>query len=676
MGALSLPQPKGIGMSRVGIEQQRGLVYPNHQVEPWISGTFHYWRVNPALWADILDNIKAMGFGMVETYIPWGLHEIERGKFEFGEKEPSKNLEKFIQQVHQAGLKLVVRPGPHINAELTCFGYPPRIVYDPAIVAKEASGAFSVHDAYPKAFGNPSYASKKLYEETALWFDALAPILERNLYPNGPIVALQVDNETGYYFRTGAYLMDYGDDSIRWYRTFLEKRYGTIKVLNEVYGSHHESFATIEAPRCFEGEKLKDLPYYLDWSRYKEWQINECLRIIGNMWRERGVDGIPFFHNFFGPTNSPYNTNDAENGDYGLDVVGVDDYPRKEQYLTTSRKASYLAGTSKLPFIPEFGSGCWCLPLWENTFTVEDERFTTPLLFMFGLKAINYYMIVERDRWMGSPITVDNKIRAPYFDLYRQWNTFLRNYQFHQWDLQSDLLILANYDTERTLKALKLVENHFLHFLPEEAGYQENQSIFPYRLEEEHPRWAENQWSYALKHHLPLHCSDTLLPYEKMKGHKAVWVVTFEILDKKAQENLRRFAEEGGTVILGPLVPSLDENLHPFSAFSELKSGTEANIGKGKFVLLQKWDEKEVEKAMIGSNIQPIMEGLPSEILVTHFNKNGKVIYFLANPGDKEVPFTPHCKLIPLYGVTDGKVFTQRGITLQPWSVTVWEAVS
>ena len=144
-------------------------------------------------------------------------------------RNPAKNLEKFIQQVHQAGLKLVVRPGPHINAELNCFGYPPRIVYDPAIVAKEASGAFSVHDAYPKAFGNPSYASKKLYEETALWFDALAPILKRNLYPNGPIVALQVDNETGYYFRTGAYLMDYGDDSIRWYQTFLEKRYGTFK---------------------------------------------------------------------------------------------------------------------------------------------------------------------------------------------------------------------------------------------------------------------------------------------------------------------------------------------------------------------------------------------------------------------------------------------------------------
>src|SRR5581483_11295527 len=174
-------------MYRVGIEAHRGLVYPNRQVEPWISGTFHYWRVDPALWADVLSNIKAMGFGMVETYIPWGVHEIERGKFDFGEKDPAKHLEHFIQLVHQADLKLIVRPGPHINAELTHFGYPPRVLYDPKVAAKEASGAWSIHDAYPQAFPNPSYASKLLYEETALWFDALAPILKRNLFPEGPI---------------------------------------------------------------------------------------------------------------------------------------------------------------------------------------------------------------------------------------------------------------------------------------------------------------------------------------------------------------------------------------------------------------------------------------------------------------------------------------------------------
>jgi len=44
---------------------------------------------------------------------------------------------------------------------------------------------------------------------------------------------------------------------------------------------------------------------------------------------------------------------------------------------------------------------------------------------MFGLKAVNYYMIVERDRWMGSPVTADNQIRQEPFDFYRQWNGFL-----------------------------------------------------------------------------------------------------------------------------------------------------------------------------------------------------------------------------------------------------------
>jgi beta-galactosidase len=661
-------------MSRVGIEPQRGLVYENRQVQPWISGTFHYWRSDPGLWPDILSNIKAMGFELVETYIPWGVHEIERGRFEFGEKEPRKNLEKFIQSVHQAGLKLVVRPGPHINAELNYFGYPPRIVYDPDIVAKEGSGAFSVHDAAPKPFGNLGYASRKLYEETALWFDALSPILKRNLHPDGPIVALQVDNETGYYFRPAAYLMDYNADSIRWYQTFLEKRYGTLKALNDCYGSRYKTFSEIDPPRFFTGENLGDLPYHLDWSRYKEWQIHESLRVISGMWKERGVDRVPFFQNFFGPTNSPYNTNEAEQEVWGLDVVGLDDYQRKEVFLATARKAAYLSATSKLPFIPEFGSGCWSLPLWENTMTIEDQRFTTPLLFMFGLKAINYYMLVERDRWMGSPLTSYNKIRHPYFDFYRHWNTFLRKNQFHLWDLQSDLLILANYDTERILKALKAVEGHPIHYLPEELGYAESPSLFQFRLEEEYPRWSDNQWAYALKRHLPVHCSDTVAPFEKLKGHKAVWVASFEMMDKKAQENLRRFAEEGGTVLLGPLVPSLDEHTRPFSCFTELEKSPRARVGKGKMALLSGWDEAEIGKILAEAGIHPVLDSLPPDILATRFTRDGKELFFFANPSGQVVSFKPSRKLSPLYGVGDGK-FSHDQLSLQPWSVIVWEAV-
>lgn len=660
-------------MSRVKVRPQRGLELENGLVQPWISGTFHYWRTEPHLWPEILSNIRAMGFKMVETYIPWGIHEVERGRFEFGETNPRKNLEKFIQEVHQADLDLVVRPGPHINAELNYFGYPSRIVYDPDIVAKEASGAFSVHDAAPKAFGNLSYASRKLYEETALWFDALASILKRNLHPTGPIVALQVDNETGYYFRTGAYVLDYGDDSIRWYRGFLEKRYGSIDSLNECYGTRYRSFQEIGPPRFFAGKTLQDLPYYLDWSRYKEWQINECLRILAQMWRERGVEGVPFFQNLYGPLDSPYNTNELENGPFGVDVAGMDDYPRKDIYRTTARKASYLSGTSKLPFIPEFGSGCWCFPLWENTMTLEDEHFTTPLLFMFGLKAVNYYMLVERDRWMGCPLTSQNKIRPAYFDFYRHWNAFLGKNKFHDWDLQCDLLVLGNYDTERLLKAMKVVEGHPLHYLPDELGYAESPGLFQYCLEEEHPRWALNQWDYVLQRHLPVHCTDTEAPFEKLRGHKAVWVVTFEMMSRGAQENLRRYVEEGGTLILGPLVPSMDENTRPFCRFEELQKAQQAQAGKGRMVLLREWNIEEIDKALRESGIGPVLSPLPSEILATRFTRKGKELYFLANPGNQVVSFKPPQKLSPLYGVAEGK-FAHDMLSLQPWSVTVWEA--
>ncbi len=661
-------------MAKVSVAEQRGLVLAHGQVQPWISGTFHYWRVKPDFWAPILENIKKMGFEMVETYIPWGVHEIERGRFEFGETDAEKNLEKFFQLVHQAGLKLIVRPGPHINAELTHFGYPSRLMYDPLIAATEASGGYSVHDAAPKAFANPSYASQKLYNETALWFDALAPLLKRNLHPQGPIVSLQVDNETGYFFRTGAYLLDYSPESIGWYRTFLEKRHGTLKALNDCYGSRYASFEGIEPPRYFAGEKYQDLPYYLDWSRYKEWQINECMRRIAEMWRERGITEIPFFQNFFGPVNSPYNTNEAEQGNYGLEVVGLDDYQRKEVFFGTSRKSAYLAGSSKLPFIPEFGSGCWSFHLWENALNIGDQQFTTPLLFMYGLKAINYYMIVERDRWMGSPITVDNKIRKPYFDFYAGWNAFLAKTAFHQWDPPRDLLLLANYDIERAIKAMRVTEGHFLHFLPDELAYPDKPPMFQYLLEEECPRWTDNQWRYILKNHLPAFCSDTIISSEKMEGYKAVWVPTFEFMDQRAQKNLRRFAEEGGTVLMGPLVPSLDENLRPHSEFKELQNAFQANVGKGKLVLLREWNEKEIGRILTEAGVQSVAEWAPPEILCTRFKKDGKEILFFANPAEKTVSFPSPMKkgLVALWGA-EGTVSPGQTIELKPWSVTVWE---
>jgi beta-galactosidase len=57
----------------------------------------------------------------------------------------------------------------------------------------------------PFAFPVPSYASEAFHDEAARYFQALGPVLAPLLYPAGPIVMVQIDNEGALYFRDGAF---------------------------------------------------------------------------------------------------------------------------------------------------------------------------------------------------------------------------------------------------------------------------------------------------------------------------------------------------------------------------------------------------------------------------------------------------------------------------------------
>lgn len=46
-----------------------------------ISGGIHYFRIVPDYWRDRLEKLKALGCNTVETYIPWNLHEPNKGSF-------------------------------------------------------------------------------------------------------------------------------------------------------------------------------------------------------------------------------------------------------------------------------------------------------------------------------------------------------------------------------------------------------------------------------------------------------------------------------------------------------------------------------------------------------------------------------------------------------------------
>ena len=52
----------------------------NGAVTPLYSASVHYWRLDPELWPHILDRVKDLGFPFVCTYIPWVVHELDRGR--------------------------------------------------------------------------------------------------------------------------------------------------------------------------------------------------------------------------------------------------------------------------------------------------------------------------------------------------------------------------------------------------------------------------------------------------------------------------------------------------------------------------------------------------------------------------------------------------------------------
>jgi beta-galactosidase len=126
-----------------------------------IGGSVHYWRLDRALWSQILDKVKEMGFETICTYVPWSVHELARGQFDFGESNPSYDLEAFLFLCEEKNLNVLLRPGPHVNSEITYFGFPKRIVLDPEIQSVTAEGTPVVFPSPPRMFPVPGYASEK-----------------------------------------------------------------------------------------------------------------------------------------------------------------------------------------------------------------------------------------------------------------------------------------------------------------------------------------------------------------------------------------------------------------------------------------------------------------------------------------------------------------------------------
>ena len=87
-----------------------------------LSGEFQPYRLpSPGLWLDIFQKVRALGYSAVSFYLNWALLEHEPGHVRIG---GVFGLDEVFDAASEAGIYLIARPGPYINAEVSGGGFP------------------------------------------------------------------------------------------------------------------------------------------------------------------------------------------------------------------------------------------------------------------------------------------------------------------------------------------------------------------------------------------------------------------------------------------------------------------------------------------------------------------------------------------------------------------------
>jgi beta-galactosidase GanA len=151
------------------------------------AGEFDPWRTpSPSLWLDDLQKMKADGYNAVTVYFDWDYHSPAAGAYDF---TGTRDMNEFLNMAQEAGLYVIARPGPYINAETDGGGIPGWVLTVP-------NGYRS--DTHP-------------YLEAALqWYSQIdAIIAAHQITTGGDVIAYQIENEyTGHGTAANQYMAD------------------------------------------------------------------------------------------------------------------------------------------------------------------------------------------------------------------------------------------------------------------------------------------------------------------------------------------------------------------------------------------------------------------------------------------------------------------------------------
>lgn len=231
---------------------------------PIFGAELQYFRMTPASIRKRLELCRQASYSVIQAYVPWNVHENTKGRLDWTGKThpvivsdhadeyqietpdqeieagglPSRvvantDLHGFMTMCRDFGFQVILRPGPFISDEWRNGGLPdwfldagfpdmfmrgpdgsvltPGAPFSPPLGTALGGGPLFY-------FPSPSYASSTYLEGSRRWLRSFATFARPWLVTNGgPVIGVQVDDETCYFYRFGAFEVDYHPSMLkRW----------------------------------------------------------------------------------------------------------------------------------------------------------------------------------------------------------------------------------------------------------------------------------------------------------------------------------------------------------------------------------------------------------------------------------------------------------------------------
>ncbi|MBM7097890.1 beta-galactosidase [Bacillus sp. H-16] len=568
----------------------------------------HYFRVPRDLWRERIRQVKEAGINMVSTYVPWIFHEYEEGNTDLtGETLPERDLVSFLELIKEEGLYCLVRPGPYVMAEIVDHGVPTWFIENyPQAVAKTKDG-----EIHPTRV--VSYLHENYLEKVNLWYDKVCEVISPfQADQGGPVILFQIDNEVGMFHwvtNTG----DYNDVTLHQFEHFLNNKY-TLSTFQEKFNTTHTSVWEFLKENIREPQKIHSHRLRYDYSLFMRNHYRNYLKYVRDLAKDKGIT-VPFIVNIHG-----FHTIDLlKRG--SLYPIGISQLLEAAKLEGVMVAGDYYIGNIEYDsFIDIVLANAFTKaiqwkqqPLFSAEFqggTIPDKPrlqpttydLTTRLCFANGMNAANYYMFVGGENYEGigilgrrhgwqAPLTMHGE-KKPHFQKIQHLGEMFRVF-------------------EKQLASAKQQVNTHLGFYPDyymTEFYDKHTEPMIKEIEKERDINLYNGAARGLRlNNITFDAIDMMDENEiDVDDIPVLWMFATKWMDESVQRKLITYLENGGHLVLFPVMPVKTMNNEPCSLLKDFIGVRVTGTKEGGFVDVFGVDNVKVD----GMEFYDVSEGV------------------------------------------------------------------